>query len=88
MEFFENAVGKAKDIFDVACKKTEEAVAKGKQNLDIAALENKLAKDYEKLGKLYFGELKDTEVEGEALALKNAITEKLAKIEEIKAEMK
>lgn len=54
MDFLDQTVGKAKEIFEVACKKTEEAVSTGKQKLDIAALENKLNKEYRLLGKLYY----------------------------------
>ncbi len=87
MDFFENAVGKAKDIFDVACKKTGEAVNTGKQRLDIATLENKMSKDFEKLGRIYFEQLKNTDAEGEIGYLKNAITQKQEQIDKIKAEL-
>ncbi len=88
MDFFENAVSKAKDVFDVACKKTGEAVNLGKQKLDIAALENKIAKDYERLGRIYFEQIKETDDLNEAVAkIKNAILEKQANIEKIKEEM-
>ena len=88
MSFLDDAINKTKEVFDVACKMTEDAVNTGKQKLDIAGLENKLSKDYEKLGVLYYDILKDSEeVEGEALELKNAIAEKLEKIEKIKKEL-
>ncbi len=88
MEFFENAVSKAKDVFDVACKKTGEVVNTGKLKLDIATIENKMAKDFEKLGRLYFAEIKENDgAEGEALALKNAIVEKQTQIDKIKEEL-
>ncbi len=89
MDFFEDAVNKAKDIFDVACKKTEEAVNVGKQNLNIATLENKMSKDFEKLGKIYYELIKETEaLEGETAALREAIKEKQEKIAQIKEELK
>ena len=61
MDFFDNAVSKAKDVFDVACKKTEEVVTTGKQKLDIATLENKMTKDFEALGRIYFEQIKDND---------------------------
>ncbi|MBQ6847542.1 MAG: hypothetical protein IJO62_01330 [Clostridia bacterium] len=88
MDFFENAVSKAKDVFDVACKKTGEVVNTGKQKLDIATLENKMAKDFERLGRVYFEQIKDADGLDEATAkIKNAILEKQSEINKIKEEM-
>lgn len=88
MEFFENAVNKAKDVFDVACKKTGEVVTTGKQKLDIATIENKMSKDFEKLGRIYFEQIKDTDdLEADVLKVKNAIIEKQESIDKIKEEM-
>ncbi len=88
MDFFENAVNKAKDVFDVACKKTGEVVNTGKQKLDIATLENKVSKDFEKLGRVYFEQIKDLEdLDEKTVKLKTAILEKLAEINKIKEEM-
>ena len=39
MDFFDEAVGKAKDSFDVARKKTGDAVNTGKLKLEIATIE-------------------------------------------------
>ena len=61
MDFFDEAVGKAKDFFAVAYKKTGEAVNTGKQKFDIASLENKLSKEYETLGRLYYNSVKNGE---------------------------
>ncbi len=89
MEFFENAVSKAKDVFDVACKKTEEAVNTGKLKLDVATLENKMAKDFENLGRVYFEQIKESDnLNAAALKYKNAILEKQKRINEIKEELK
>ena len=54
MEFLDSALVKAKEVFDVACKKTNEVVSSGKQKFDVASIESKRSKDFEKLGKLYF----------------------------------
>ena len=88
MEVFDTALDKAKDVLTVAYKKTEEMVTTGKQKFDIAAIKAKLSKDYEKLGKIYFEQIKDSDtVEGTVLNLKNAILEKQNNIEKIKEEM-
>ena len=88
MEFFENAVNKAKDVFDVACKKTGEAVNTGKIKLDIATIENKMSKDFEALGRIYFKEIAETDdLSEEKLKLKNKILEKQAAINKLKEEL-
>ncbi len=88
MEFFENAVNKAKDVFDVVVTKTEEAVTTGKQKLDIATLENKLAKDFERLGRAYFETIKDNDtLEAKFADIKESIVEKQTQISKIKEEM-
>ncbi len=88
MDFFDNAVNKAKEAIDIACKKTEEVVTVQRQRFDIATVENKLNKDFEKLGKLYFDSLKDSEPENEDMkALVNKIKEKYNKIKELKDEI-
>lgn len=88
MDFFDNAVSKAKEAFDVACKKTNEVVNTGKQKFDIAALENKRAKDFEQLGMLYFDIIADTEIENSSIkALVEEIKNKNEKIKELKTEI-
>lgn len=61
MDFINETFDKAKDLFSVAKQKTEEAVNVGKQKLDIAAVENKMAKLYTKLGKEAFSVLANME---------------------------
>ncbi len=88
MDFFENAVSKAKEVFDVACKKTGEVVTTQKQKIDIATIENKRNKDFLVLGKLYFKNIKDAEIEdGEIAALVTAIKEKNEQIKQINEEI-
>lgn len=60
-EFLDTAIDKAKEVFDVACKKTEKAVTVSKQRFDIASMESKREKAYAKLGKVCFKEMKDTD---------------------------
>jgi len=88
MDFFDNAVSKAKEAIDVACKKTNEVVNTQKQKFDIAAIQNKRSKDFEQLGKLYFENIKDTEIENQyILDLVNAIKEKNKKIQKLNDEI-
>lgn len=48
-------VDMAKSGLDTVCKKTEDAVAVSKLRIEQATLETKLSKDYEKLGRIYYG---------------------------------
>lgn len=52
MEFFEDAISKAKGAFDVAYKKTSEVISVQRQKIDVATMKTKLSKEYELLGKL------------------------------------
>lgn len=88
MDFLDNAVNKAKEAFDIACKKTEEAVTTQKQKFDIAAEENKRNKDYAKLGEIYFNMIKDSEIDNTQVKdLVDAIKTKNEKIVKIKKEI-
>ncbi len=88
MEFFDDAINKAREVLDVACKKTNEVVTEQKQKFDIASIENKRSKDFKKLGELYFNEIKDFDIENsEIKALVEAIKEKNEKIKELKQEI-
>lgn len=69
MEFLDQTVQKAKEIFEIAYQKTGDAVNTGKQKLEIASLENKLNKEYRLLGKLYYNAYKS----GEEVDLDNII---------------
>ncbi len=85
MDFLDNAVNKAKEVFDVAYQKTNEAVNLGKQKFDIAATENKMDKDFMALGKIYFSLIEDMEIEDEKTReLVEAIKDKKARIAENK----
>lgn len=88
MDFFDNALDKAKEAIDIACKKTNEVVSTQKQKFDIASLENKRTKDFEHLGEIYYNLIKDSEIEDEnTAALVKAVTEKNNKIFELKEEV-
>lgn len=77
MGFLDDAITKTKEVFDVACKKTDEVVTLEKQKFSIASLKSKREKDYADLGKIYFELVKDaTDLSDEARNLVDAIIEK------------
>lgn len=88
MDFFDNVVNKTKEVFDVACKKTNEVVSTQKQKFDISSIESKLNKEYIKLGKIYYKQLKDTEInDSEIESIVYSIDEKIDKINILKKEI-
>ncbi len=88
MDFFDNALDKAKEAIDIVSKKTGEVVTAQKQKFDIASLENKKAKDFEKLGEIYFALIKDAEIEdAETKKLVEAIIDKENQIFQLKDEL-
>ena len=82
----DNILSKAKDVFESAYKKAGSAYRAGRHKLDITAIEAKLAKDYEALGRVCFEAMS----EGDALPPKKAesiiadINKKLILLEEPK----
>ncbi len=82
----DNLMSKAKDVFESAYKKAGNVARAGKYKLDITAIEAKLAKDYEALGRVCF----DAISEGGELPPKKAdsiiadINKKLILLEETK----
>lgn len=88
MDFFDNAVVKAKEAFDIAYKKTNEVVNTSKQKFDIATLQNKRQKDFEALGEIYYNLIKDSEIEDSKIQIiVAAINEKNEKITAINEEI-
>ena len=81
MSFIDDAINKTKEVFDVACKKTDEVVTTHKQKFSIASLESKREKDFADLGRIYFELAKNnTDLTDEARNLVDAISEKNAEI--------
>lgn len=77
MSFIDDAINKTKEVFDVACKKTNEVVTTQKQKFSIASLESKREKDFADLGRIYFELAKNnTDLTDEARNLVDAISEK------------
>ncbi len=89
MNSIDNALNKAKDVFDVACKKTGEAVTVQKQKFDISSLKNQCDKDFCKLGKIYFDAIKTNDKfdSQQIFDLVNSIKEKQGKIEDLEKEI-
>ncbi len=88
MDFFDEVLVKAKDMFDIAKNKTEEAVTIGKQKFDIASMESRLNKSYNALGRLCFETYKsDENISDEIKALINEIESEIEAIELAKAEI-
>lgn len=88
MDFLDEVVTKAKDMFDIAKNKTEEAARIGKQKFDIASMENRLNKSYGALGRLYFENYKSEEnIPDELKALIFEINSELETIEIARAEI-
>lgn len=77
MGFLEDAFNKTKEVFDIACKKTDEVVTTEKQKFNIASLKSKREKDFADLGRLYFEIVKDsTDIDDNTRNLVDAIIEK------------
>lgn len=88
MDFFDNAVNKAKEAFEVVSQKTEEVVSTQKNKFDAASIKNKRAKDFERLGEIYFNMVKDNEIEEPNVKeLVDAINEKNQKLKDIEDEI-
>lgn len=83
MDFLEEALSKAKDVFEVAKQKTGEAVAVGKQKYDIASMESKLNKSYSALGRICYENFKNDQ--GACDEIKALISQITSEIEDIEA---
>ena len=70
MDFLDEAVLKAKEVFDIACEKTEQVVNTSKQKIEVLTVQKKLEKDYQALGEIYYELIKDSpdEVTAEIVA--------------------
>ncbi len=85
----DNILSKAKEVFESAYKKADGVVSTQKQKFDISAMESKLNKDFENLGRLCY-DLITSGAEGakETLApVIDDITAKKNQIEEMKKEV-
>ncbi|MBO7218114.1 MAG: zinc ribbon domain-containing protein [Clostridia bacterium] len=82
---FSDIVDKAKQGFDVVCKKTEDVVSVSKLKIDKASLESKLSKSYEMLGQICYDQITaGEELSSESVsALIGDISENIAAIEDL-----
>ena len=88
MDFFENALNTAKEALEIVSQKTEEVVTTGKQKYTIASLKNKNSKCFESLGRIYFEQLLDTNIEDdETRNLVNIILQNEEKIAQLQEEL-
>lgn len=81
MGMLEDAISKTKDFLEIACIKTDEILTTEKIKFKITSLKSKRQKDYAKLGKICFNELKDNEDLDENL--RTLVDEIIEKSEEI-----
>ncbi len=81
MGFLDDAITKTKEVFDVACKKTDEVVTIEKQKFNIASLKSKREKDYADLGRIYYELIKNNaDLDDNTRNLVDAISEKSEEI--------
>ena len=67
MGVFEDTLVKAKELLDMTGDKVGEVIDTQKIKYNIARTKSEIAKDYELLGRLYYGQLKDNNVDKEAI---------------------
>lgn len=88
MGFIEETIVKAKEVFDVAGRKTSEAITVQKLKVNAASLESQIAKDYEALGRLVFAGSREGSRCDEAVEeLMAEIDGKLIRLESLQAEI-
>ena len=88
MGFFEEAVVKAKDLYDVAAKKTGEVVSVQKLKLKATQVNSQLSKDFETLGRFYYEAVKESEEEIKDFAeIIGAIDSKFDELDKIECEI-
>ena len=87
MEFFDNALNKTKEAFEITKKKTAEVYNVQKLKYNILTLENTRNKDLQRLGFIYYKQIKNSQIEDETIAgLVDSIASKNAEIKAIKEE--
>lgn len=88
MGFFEEAVIKAKDLYDVAAKKTGEVVSVQKLKLKATQINSQLSKDFETLGRFYYETVKESGDEVTDFAeIIGAIDSKFDELDEIECQI-
>lgn len=88
MDFFDNALNKTREAFEITKKKTAEIYNVQKLKYNILTLENNRNKDLQRLGFIYYKQLKNAEIEDETVAnLVDSVASKNAEIKAIKEEI-
>lgn len=85
MDFFDTALDKAKETWEIVSKKTEEVVDVQKKKFNIASLENQCAKAYKSIGEIVYNKYRDNFSDDNEL---NALFEQISKNQVIIAETK
>lgn len=87
-EFFDQALFKAKEAFEIAREKTNKAVSVQRQRLEVVSLNGKLEKDYAELGKIFYEQIEDVEDMPENVrVLVESIVDKTEKIAALNLEI-
>ena len=87
MGFFEEAIVKVKEVYDVAAKKTSEVVSVQKLKLKATQVNSQLSKDFETLGRLYYENVKESDATPEYIELFDSIDSKFDELEQIENEI-
>ncbi len=87
MDFFDETINKAKEVFDVAKQKTTEAYNVGKQKYDISAMETTLNKLYTAYGKAAFAYFNENGVPENLKNATETIEKQLTRISDAKEEL-
>lgn len=88
MGFFEETVVKAKDVFDVAAKKTNEIVEVQKLKINLAKVNSSVSKDFETLGRLAFEKISEGEdIPEEYKPIVESIKESMKQIDDIQSQI-
>ena len=89
MGFLDDAINKTKEVFDVACKKTDEIITVEKQRFNIASLKSKREKDFTLLGKIYFDMIAEdyADQSDEVRSIVDGIIAKSEEIDRLREEM-
>ncbi len=88
MSFWDDTVSTAKDVLEIAAKKTEKTVEVQKMRFAVQKQKNKVAKAYETLGRCYYDSCKEEDGSKELLStLCCELDQELATLKKIKLEL-
>lgn len=88
MGLFEDTVVKAKDVFDVAAKKTNEVISLQKLKIKVSQTNSLLANDFEALGRIFYEKSKNSdEISSEYKELFESIDQKFRELESLEEEI-